>query len=65
MKVTDKDFEKIKREVEMEFPEDPALQQVHMARKILAKEAREKGLSYFDHVKSLSEKKREKAAGKK
>ena len=34
-----KEIEKIKRVVEEEFPSDPALQQVHIARKIIAKEA--------------------------
>jgi len=34
------------------FPHDPALQQVHMARKILAKEAENEGLSYLEYIKS-------------
>lgn len=33
------EMEEIKKEVKKEFPEDYALQQVHIARKIIAKEA--------------------------
>jgi len=46
-------MERIKKEVEKEFPYDEALQQVHLARKILAKEAEQKGLSFFEYIKSL------------
>lgn len=38
-KIKEKDIEEIRRMVKEEFPEDPALQQVYIARKILAKEA--------------------------
>jgi hypothetical protein len=44
----------IKKEVEKEFPADPALQQVHIARKIIAREAANKGLDFFDYIQSLS-----------
>jgi hypothetical protein len=47
-----KDIQEIKRMVEEEFPEDPALQQIHIARKIIAKEAELKGLSFFEYVRS-------------
>ena len=50
------DYEKIKEEIENEFPDDPALQQVHIARKIIAKEAESKGLSYIEYIKSLNQK---------
>jgi len=46
-----KDIQEIKRMVEEEFPEDPALQQIHIARKIIAKEAELKALSFFEYVK--------------
>jgi len=46
--------EKIKKEIEIEFPNDFALQQVHIARKIIAKEAEIKGLTYFEYMKQLS-----------
>jgi len=44
-------IEKIKREVEREFPGDFALQQVHMARKLLAEEAKEKGINFWEYIK--------------
>ncbi|MCD6521662.1 hypothetical protein J7K56_02705 [Candidatus Calescamantes bacterium] len=50
-KIKEKDIEEIKRAVEKEFPDDPALQQVHIARKIIAKEAQLEGLSFFEYVK--------------
>ncbi len=52
MKITEEELEEIKRMVKEEFPYDPALQQVHMARKILAKEAEHEGLSYLEYIKS-------------
>ena len=39
--------------VATEFPEDPALQQVHIARKIIAWEAELEGLTFLEYVKSL------------
>ena len=38
----------------MEFPNDMALQQIHIARKILAKEAEIKSMSYIDYVKFIT-----------
>ena len=35
--------DRVRRQVEAEFPEDYALQQVHIARKLLAAEARRSG----------------------
>jgi len=52
-KIRENDIEEIRRAVEKEFPEDPALQQVHIARKIIAKEAQLEGLSFFEYVKLL------------
>ena len=49
----EKDIEKIRKEIEREFPNDFALQQIHIARKIIAKEAEIKGLSYFDYIKLI------------
>ena len=51
--VNKNDIKKIKKMVEEEFPNDPALQQVHIARKIIAKEAELKGLSFLEYIKSL------------
>ena len=44
------DLETIKKELEKEFPGDFALQQIHIARKILAKEAEEKGMNFIDYI---------------
>ena len=52
-KIKEKDYREIKKVIENEFPNDPALQQVHIARKIVAKEAASKGLSFFEYVKLL------------
>ncbi|RZN37556.1 MAG: hypothetical protein EFT35_06000 [Methanophagales archaeon ANME-1-THS] len=52
-KVKEKDIEEIRRAVEKEFPDDPALQQVHIARKIIAKEAQLEGVSFFEYLKLL------------
>lgn len=52
--ISNEEMEIIKKEVEKEFPADPALQQVHIARKILAKEAAEKGLGFFDYIRTLN-----------
>ncbi len=52
-RIKKKDIEEIRREVEEEFPNDPALQQVHIARKIISKEAEIGGLSLFEYIKSL------------
>lgn len=38
-KTKDREIEEIRKKVYKEFPNDPALQQVHIARKIIAKEA--------------------------
>ena len=51
MKITEEELEEIKKMVE-EFPHDPALQQVHMASKIIAKEAEHEGLSYLEYIES-------------
>ena len=52
-KIKEKDIEGIRRAVEKEFPDDPALQQVHIARKIIAKEAQLEGSSFFEYIKLL------------
>jgi len=52
-KIKAKDIEEIRRVVEKEFTDDPALQQVHIARKIIAKEAQLEGLSFFEYLKLL------------
>jgi hypothetical protein len=51
--IKEKDIDDIRKAVEKEFPEDPALQQVHIARKIIAKEAELEGLGFLEYVKLL------------
>ncbi|MEA1964864.1 MAG: hypothetical protein U9O41_07035 [Candidatus Aerophobetes bacterium] len=52
-KIEEKEIEGIRKMVEEEFPDDPALQQVHIARKIIAREAENEGLSFLEYIKSL------------
>lgn len=56
IKITEKEIEGIKKMVVVEFPDDPALQQVHIARKIIAKEAELEGLSFLEYIKLLGKK---------
>jgi hypothetical protein len=51
-KITKEDIEKIRQFMEKEFPHDPALQQVHISRKIIAREAELEGMSFLEYVKS-------------
>ncbi len=42
----------IKEKIEQEFPGDPGLQQIHIARYLISQETKEKGLNlqeYIDH----------------
>jgi len=39
--------------IEQEFPFDAALQEVHLARKVMARQAEILGLSYFEYLKQL------------
>lgn len=52
-RVPEQEIEAIKKMIEAEFPEDPALQQIHIARKIIAREAELEGLSFLEYVRSL------------
>ena len=56
------ELEAIMRMVEEESPHDPALQQVHIARKIISREAELNGMSYFDYVKLLAKRARNRDA---
>ena len=55
-KIAEKEMEMIRKTVEAEFPNDPALQQVHIARKIIAREAALEGFSVIGYVQSLGKK---------
>ncbi|MHC1599726.1 MAG: hypothetical protein ACXQS5_02765 [Candidatus Methanospirareceae archaeon] len=50
-KIAEKEMEKIRKAVEAEFQNDPALQQVHIARKIIAREAELEGVSFLEYIK--------------
>ena len=52
--LSENDIDEIKKEIENEFPNDVALQQIHIARKILAKEAELKGMKYIDYIKLIT-----------
>jgi len=52
-KVTERDIKGIGETAAQEFADDPALQQVHIARKILAKEAELQGSNFLEYIKSL------------
>ncbi len=49
--IKEKEIKEIRIAVEKEFPEDPALQQVHIARKLIAKEAESEGLSFLEYIR--------------
>ena len=55
-KIKEIDIQQIEAMVEREFPDDPALQQVHIARKLIAKEAELEGLSFLQYIKLLRKK---------
>lgn len=51
--IAGKDIKEIRRRAAAEFPNDPAMQQVHIARKLLAQEAKKKGMPFLEYVASL------------
>ena len=52
-KVTEQEIEEIIQAAKNEFPDDPALQQVHAARKLIAREAELAGMSFVQYLKAL------------
>jgi hypothetical protein len=44
----------IRHQAEQEFPNDKALQEVHIARKIIAREAEKLGIEYLKYIKQLA-----------
>ncbi|HTW90933.1 MAG TPA: hypothetical protein VMH22_04425 [bacterium] len=50
---TAKDIEEIQRLAAAEFPNDPAMQQVHVSRKLVAQEAKRRGMTLLEYVASL------------
>lgn len=53
-RLTEEEIEEIRKEVMEEFPDDPALQQVHIARRILALEAKKEGKSIAELSRSAA-----------
>ena len=51
--ISQAEIDKITAAVESEFPNDPALQQVHIARKIIATEAKQRGMGLIEYVRSF------------
>jgi len=45
-------IEALRASAAKEFPDDPALQSVHIARKLLARGAELEGVSYLEHIRS-------------
>ena len=43
---------KIQEDIEREFPADFALQQVHIARKLLSEEAKERKIKFWEFIKT-------------
>ena len=53
-KIKKKEIEEIEKKIKKEFPQDPALQQVHIARKLISKEAEMAGLNLIQYIKLLA-----------
>ncbi|MGD2248293.1 MAG: hypothetical protein PVF58_07780 [Candidatus Methanofastidiosia archaeon] len=52
MIITEEELEEIKKMVKEKFSDDPALQQIYIARKIIAKKAEHAGLNYRQYITS-------------
>ncbi|MDQ7825101.1 MAG: hypothetical protein RDV48_20030 [Candidatus Eremiobacteraeota bacterium] len=50
------DLEDIVKAAEKDFPCDPALQQIHIARSIISMEAEKAGLSFCEYISSEADK---------
>ncbi len=51
-RLSKKEMDQIREAVGREFPNDPALQQVHIARKIISAKANREGLTFFEYIKT-------------
>ncbi len=59
--LTETEIRNITEAMDREFPNDPALQQVHIARKIIALEAEREGMHYISYIKLLARRALEKS----
>lgn len=57
-KITKKEMREIEKKVAKDFPDDFALQQVHISREIIMLEAKKLGISLFDYILMKSEQRR-------
>ena len=53
-KTREKIDEKIIKEVEREFPGDPALQQIHIARRLISQKSKRLGVSLHEYITRYS-----------
>ena len=53
-KTREKIDEKIIKEVEREFPGDPALQQIHIARRLISQKSKKLGVSLHEYITRYS-----------
>lgn len=56
-KLSRAELRRIRDAVKREFPGDPALQRVHIARRILSREAELEGMSFLDYVRKVNSEK--------
>jgi hypothetical protein len=47
------ELRKIRKTVASEFPNDPALQQVHIAQRLIARQAASRGMTIPEYIRSL------------
>ena len=47
------ELKRIRKTVASEFPNDPALQQVHIARRLIARQAESRGMTIPEYIRSL------------
>ncbi len=52
--LSDEEIRSLQTPVQREFPDDLALQEVHLARQILSKEAEQCGMPYLQYIKTLA-----------
>lgn len=56
-RISKAEMKKIEAAVRREFPDDTALQQVHIARRVLSREAELEGMTFLDYVRKVNSEK--------